>query len=99
MLAAGTTAHVAVFAASYGLWGVFLGATTPVLTGLISREAAAHRQGHILGVVQSTTQAASMAGVALGGLVTETAGASAVFPIVSVMYLVSCGLLLRVRRS
>ncbi|MFB0487931.1 MFS family permease [Methylobacterium sp. OAE515] len=99
VLAAGTTAHVAVFAASYGLWGVFLGATTPVLTGLISREAAAHRQGHILGVVQSTTQAASMAGVALGGLVTQTAGASAVFPIVSVLYLVSCGLLLRVRRS
>lgn len=99
VLAAGTTPHIAVFAAGYGLWGVLLGATTPVLTGLISREAAAHRQGHILGVVQSTTQAAAMAGVALGGGVAQLAGLQAVFPTVSILYLASCALLLRVRRS
>lgn len=98
VLAAGTTPHIVVFAAGYGLWGVLLGATTPVLTGLISREAAAHRQGHILGVVQSTTQAAAMAGVALGGGVAQLAGLQAVFPAVSILYLASCALLLRVRQ-
>lgn len=99
VLAAGTTPHIAVFAASYGLWGVLLGATTPVLTGLISREAAAHRQGHILGVVQSTSQAAAIAGAALGGGITQLAGLQAVFPAASLLYLASCALLLRVRQS
>lgn len=98
-LVAGTTHSIVVFAASYCAWGALLGATTPVLTGLISREAAAHRQGHILGIVQSTTQASSMAGVALGGLVSQAAGSAAVFPAVAALYLVSCGLLLRVRQA
>ncbi|MCJ2081733.1 MFS transporter [Methylobacterium sp. J-090] len=98
-LVAGVTNSIAVFAATYFIWGALLGATTPVLTGLISREAAVNRQGHILGVVQSMTQASSMAGVALGGLVNQAAGAAAVFPAVSVLYLLSCGLLLRARST
>ncbi|KMO32084.1 MFS transporter [Methylobacterium variabile] len=98
-LVAGATHSIAIFAASYCAWGALLGAATPVLTGLISREAAAHRQGHILGVVQSATQASSMAGVALGGLLSQAAGSAAIFPTVAILYLVSCGFLLRLRQA
>lgn len=48
------------------LWGILLGATTPVLTALISRTTAEGMQGYILGVVQSISQFASIAGIALG---------------------------------
>lgn len=46
--------------------GILLGATTPVLTALISRTTAEGMQGYILGVVQSISQFASIAGIALG---------------------------------
>lgn len=49
------------------LWGILLGATTPVLTALISRSTAESKQGYILGLVQSISQFASMVGIALGG--------------------------------
>lgn len=57
------------FIGLYFLWGILLGATTPVLTALISRTTAEGMQGYILGVVQSISQFASIAGIALGGVV------------------------------
>lgn len=99
VLVAGLTQSVVVFAISYFVWGILLGATTPILSGLISQQASATQQGHVLGVVHSSIQASSMTGVALGGLVNQVGGASAIFPAVSVLYLVSCGLVLRMRRA
>ena len=74
MAVAGLTASVAVFAAVYLAWGVLLGATTPVLMALVSRATDGARQGRILGVAQSTTQGASMAGIALGVGLGQTVG-------------------------
>ncbi|MFP5517685.1 MAG: MFS transporter [Alphaproteobacteria bacterium] len=74
MAVAGLTASVAVFAAVYFAWGVLLGATTPVLMALVSRATDGARQGRILGVAQSTTQGASMAGIALGVGLGQTLG-------------------------
>lgn len=54
------------FIGLYFLWGILLGATTPVLTALISRTTAEGMQGYILGVVQSISQFASIIGIALG---------------------------------
>ena len=99
VLVAGTTASVTVFALAYFVWGTLLGATTPVLTTLISREAAEQRQGHVLGIVQSTTQASSIAGIALGGLVNQAVGPTAVFPAVAALYLFSCLVMLRARQA
>lgn len=98
-LVAGTTRSVAVFAGAYLTWGALLGATTPVLTNLVSREAAEQRQGHVLGVVQSTTQGASVAGIALGGLISQAIGRDYVFPAVAGLYLVAGLLVLRARQA
>lgn len=98
-LVAAAATHVVVFALASFVWGTLLGATTPVLTTLISRAATERRQGHVLGLVQSTTQASSIAGVALGGLVNQAAGPAAVFPSVAVLYLASGLLVLRARRA
>lgn len=54
------------FIGLYFLWGILLGATTPVLTALISRSTAESKQGYILGLVQSISQFASIVGIALG---------------------------------
>jgi MFS transporter, DHA1 family, staphyloferrin B biosynthesis exporter len=98
-LLAGTTTSIALFAFAYFAWGALLGATTPVLTTLISREAAERHQGQVLGIVQSTTQASSIAGIALGGLVNQAAGSAAVFPAVAALYLASCLFVLRARQA
>ena len=49
--------------------------------------------------VQSTTQASSIAGLALGGRVNQAAGPAAVLPTVAVLYRVSGLLVRRARRA
>ena len=91
---AGMTGSVVVFAAMYFLWGMLLGATTPVLTALVSRSASDHQQGHLLGLAQSTAQFSSIAGIALGGWFAQAAGLSNIYFLVGFVYLV--GLVLTV---
>jgi predicted MFS family arabinose efflux permease len=83
---AGATRSIFVFTAMYFIWGVLLGATTPVLTALVSRAAGDHRQGHVLGLAQSTAQFASIAGIALGGLFSQAAGLSNIYFLVGFVY-------------
>ncbi len=85
---AGLTGSVIVFAAMYFLWGMLLGATTPVLTALVSRSASDHQQGHLLGLAQSTAQLSSIAGIALGGWFAQVAGLSNIYFLVGFVYLV-----------
>ncbi|AKL39870.1 MFS transporter [Serratia marcescens] len=87
------------FIGLYFLWGILLGATTPVLTALISRTTAEGMQGYILGVVQSISQFASIAGIALGGVVLLWPGLSALFLCVAVMYSMTLIITLKISRS
>ncbi|KJE34289.1 MFS transporter [Thalassospira sp. HJ] len=89
---AGLTGSVIVFAAMYFLWGMLLGATTPVLTALLSRSTSDHRQGHLLGLAQGTAQFSSIAGIALGGWFAQVSGLSNIYFLVGFVYFV--GLLL-----
>lgn len=87
------------FIGLYFLWGILLGATTPVLTALISRTTAEGMQGYILGVVQSISQFASIIGIALGGVVLLWPGLSALFLCVVVMYSMTLMITLKISRS
>jgi len=96
-LTAGLTGSIIVFATMYFLWGMLLGATTPVLTALVSRSAADHQQGYLLGLAQSTAQFSSIAGIALGGWFALTAGFSNIYFLVGFVYLVGLVLTLVTR--
>ncbi|WP_338188948.1 MFS transporter [Thalassospira tepidiphila] len=85
---AGLTGSVIVFAAMYFLWGTLLGATTPVLTALVSRSASDHQQGYLLGLAQSTAQFSSMAGIAIGGWFAQVSGLSNIYFLVGFVYFV-----------
>ncbi|AOR62732.1 MFS transporter [Pectobacterium wasabiae] len=88
-LTAATMLNIAIFIPLYFLWGVLLGATTPVLMALISRAAGAGQQGFILGVAQSVSQFASILGISLGGLVLYSPGLRSLFFCVGAAYLVT----------
>ncbi|QQX85057.1 hypothetical protein JJQ59_03600 [Cupriavidus necator] len=45
---------------------MLLGATTPVLMALVSREAGSTLQGYVLGLAQGVTQLSQVAGIGLG---------------------------------
>lgn len=87
------------FIALYFLWGVLLGATTPILTALISRAAAKGEQSYVLGLTQSISQFASIAGIALGGVTLLWPGLPALFICVAVMYLITFFITLKVSHS
>jgi MFS family permease len=73
-LAAALTREIALFVALHLVWGILLGATTPVLMSLISKAAGSTRQGYVLGVARSACQLASVIGIALGGWLSSGAG-------------------------
>ena len=87
-LTAGLTGSVIVFATMYFLWGTLLGATTPVLTALVSRRASDHQQGYLLGLAQSTAQFSSIAGIAIGGWFAQVSGLSNIYFLVGFVYFV-----------
>ncbi|HGN1280424.1 TPA: MFS transporter [Proteus mirabilis] len=87
------------FIGLYFLWGILLGATTPVLTALISRSTAESKQGYILGLVQSISQFASMVGIALGGGILVWPGLSTLFLCVAVMYCITLIITLKMSYS
>ena len=91
-LVAGATRSIFVFTAMYFVWGALLGATTPILTSLVSRSVNDQKQGHVLGLTQSTAQFSSIAGIALGGWFSQSAGLSNVYFLVASVYL--CALVL-----
>ncbi|WP_017736863.1 MFS transporter [Pseudomonas sp. CBZ-4] len=83
---AGITRNPLVFALGYLVWGVLLGATTPVLMALISKTADGTSQGHVLGIAQGTAQFASIAGISLGGLLSQVFGLAYTYLFVCVAY-------------
>ncbi|WP_040067447.1 MFS transporter [Pseudomonas batumici] len=86
---AGLTRTPAVFVVAYFIWGVLLGATTPVLMALISKTADSSRQGHVLGIAQSTAQFASIAGISAGGLLSQVYGLQYTYLFVCLVYAVA----------
>ncbi len=86
---AGLTRTPAVFVLAYFIWGVLLGATTPVLMALISKTADNSRQGHVLGIAQSTAQFASIAGISAGGLLSQVYGLQYTYLFVCLAYAVA----------
>jgi MFS family permease len=98
---AGITRSVAVFAGAYFLWGALLGATTPVLTSLVSRSVDAARQGQVLGLTQGVSQFSAVAGIALGGLFTQWMGLPSIYFFVAAAYCVAAWLtwVLRARHA
>ncbi|MDJ4288756.1 MFS transporter [Salmonella enterica] len=91
-----TVRETSLFIGLYFLWGILLGATTPVLTALISRTTVEGKQGYILGLVQSISQLASITGIALGGVVLLWPGLSALFLCVAVMYSITLIITLKI---
>lgn len=87
------------FIGLYFLWGILLGATTPVLTALISRLSGEGRQSYVLGLIQSVSQFASIAGIALGGVVLLWPGLPALFISVALMYLITFAVTVKVSHS
>jgi MFS family permease len=83
---AGMTRNPLVFAFGYLVWGVLLGATTPVLMALISKSADSASQGHVLGIAQGTAQFASIAGIAIGGLLSQAYGLAYTYLFVCAAY-------------
>jgi MFS family permease len=80
------------------MWGLLLGATTPVLMSLISRETGGVRQGYVLGIAQSTTQFASVTGIVLGGWLSEGVGLSYTYFFVAVSYALGMVVILALSR-
>ncbi|WAT31221.1 MFS transporter [Pseudomonas sp. GXZC] len=94
---AGVTREPVVFVCAYFIWGVLLGATTPVLTALISKTADSARQGHVLGIAQGTAQFASIAGICLGGLLSQVYGLAYTYLSVCLAYAVAWVAILALR--
>lgn len=82
---AGITRSFGVFAAVYFAWGLVLGATTPVLTSLIARQAGG-RPGQVLGVTQSVLQFSAISGIAFGACFTQVAGLQYTYFLVALSY-------------
>jgi MFS transporter, DHA1 family, staphyloferrin B biosynthesis exporter len=79
------------------VWGVLLGATTPVLMALISKTADSASQGHVLGIAQGTAQFASIAGISLGGLLSQVYGLAYTYLFVCVAYVLALLAILALR--
>lgn len=75
------------FASLYLLWGILLGATTPILTALISSATSFEHQGYVLGLSQSINQFASIGGIALGSILILFPGIYWLFYYVSAGYI------------
>jgi MFS family permease len=86
---AGVTHNPVVFVIAYFIWGVLLGATTPVLMALISKTADSSQQGHVLGIAQGTAQFASIAGISAGGLLSQVYGLQYTYLFVCLAYFVA----------
>ncbi|RDS88892.1 MFS transporter [Pseudomonas fluorescens] len=86
---AGITRSPVVFILAYFIWGVLLGATTPVLMALVSKTADSSRQGYVLGIAQSTAQFASIAGISIGGLLSQVYGLPYTYLFVCLAYAVA----------
>jgi MFS family permease len=86
---AGVTHNPVVFVITYFIWGVLLGATTPVLMALISKTADSSQQGHVLGIAQGTAQLASIAGISAGGLLSQVYGLQYTYLFVCLAYVVA----------
>lgn len=96
---AGLTREASVFAAVYFAWGLLLGATTPVLTALVSRAVGPAVQGRVLGLAQGTNQLASIAGIALGVGLSEWAGLASTYFFVALSYALAVLLIVAVQRA
>ena len=83
---AGLTRQPLAFALVYLLWGVLLGATTPVLTALISKSTDNTRQGQVLGLAQGVSQTASIIGISLGALLSQVYGLQYTYLYVTLAY-------------
>lgn len=97
--AAGLTREASVFAALYFAWGLLLGATTPVLTALVSKAVGPEAQGRVLGLAQGTNQFSSITGIALGVAASELAGLVHVYFFVALSYVLAALLICAVRRA
>lgn len=96
---AGITRSVVVFVSIHFVWGILLGATTPVLMSLISRATSSFEQGYVLGIAQSTAQFSSIAGIALGGLLMQVVGLQYIYFFVSCSYALTVIAILIMRRG
>jgi MFS family permease len=96
---AGLTREASVFAAVYFAWGLLLGATTPVLTALVSRAVGPAVQGRVLGLAHGTNQLASIAGIALGVGLSEWAGLASTYFFVALSYALAVLLIVAVQRA
>jgi MFS family permease len=96
---AAMTRNIGVFVIIHFVWGILLGATTPVLMSLISKAVGNLQQGYVLGLAQSTAQFSSITGIALGGLLSYVAGLQYTYFFVSLSYGLAVIAILIMRRG
>lgn len=87
--AIGATRTQPVMVGLFLVWGILLGATTPVVMSVISAATSMRRQGFVLGLAQSTQQFSSVTGIFLGVVLSDLAGLQNIFFFVSAFYLLS----------
>ncbi|EJM68945.1 MFS transporter [Pseudomonas sp. GM55] len=86
---AALTRQPLVFVCAYFIWGVLLGATTPVLMAQISKAAGNAQQGYVMGIAQSALQLASIVGISVGGLLGQVYGLQYIYLFVCAAYLLA----------
>lgn len=62
------SSNIVVFIAARVLWGICLGALLPVFYSLLSKAAADHQQGHVLGMGNSAAKAGALIGIGIGAV-------------------------------
>lgn len=98
-LVAALTRDIRLFVLLHFVWGVLLAATTPVLMSMISHLAGGTRQGHLLGIAQSVAQFSSIAGIALGGWLSDAARLQYTYFFVATAYAVALVVIVAVTRE
>ncbi|WP_410209919.1 MFS transporter [Aquirhabdus sp.] len=68
VVAQAISSNIAVFIAARVVWGVCLGALLPVFYSLLSKVAADHQQGHVLGLGNSAAKAGALIGIGIGAV-------------------------------
>lgn len=66
VVAQAMSSNIVIFIAARVVWGICLGALLPVFYSLLSKAAADHQQGHVLGLGNSAAKAGALIGIGIG---------------------------------
>ncbi|AXI04134.1 MFS transporter [Aquirhabdus parva] len=68
VMAQAMSSNIVIFIVARVVWGICLGALLPVFYSLLSKAAADHQQGHVLGLGNSAAKAGALIGIGVGAV-------------------------------